>query len=341
MKTGNREQKFLMLVCAILFFALNNEVMAQTGQEDSMSTFKAFLEHAKPSVTDIGGAVAPEILNVSHFPHLPQPGDRVVIRATVKHYSSMVSYKIKKVELMVWKKDGARQIIEMQTEDADAGIYSATLPTVKEHDEIFYAVRTEDTFGNVAMELAPGGLAKLEILMKDKEDGAIPPFMDVREISGAFDGDKLKLCMTLGDQPKRTMGNDVAGYALAIFDKDVRYKPYQMESELQSGWMAGYLPQLQIRDVIPTSELFDIQSVMSGGGKKKEKRAEFENVKEKNMLCYTFNPAMIRGDYNVGLKLVGVTIAASISPLAVKMMDATHIVTIYTVSHSFKVYKLK
>lgn len=319
----------------------SRDVMAQTGQEDSMSTFKAFLEHAKPSVTDIGGAVAPEILNVSHFPHLPQPGDRVVIRATVKHYSSMVSYKIKKVELMVWKKDGARQIIEMQVEDADAGIYSITLPAVKEHDEIFYAALAVDSFGNAAIELAPEGLAKPEILMKDKEDGAIPPFMDVREISGAFDGDKLKLCLQLGGQPKRTMGNDVAGYAMAIFEKDVRYKPYQMESELQSGWMAGYLPVLQLRDVMPTSELFDIQSVMAGGGKKKEKRAEFENVKEKNMLCYTFNPAMIRGDYNAGLKLVGVTIAASISPLAVKMMDATHIVTVYPVSHSFKVYKIK
>ncbi len=315
--------------------------MAQTGQEDSMASFKSLLENAKASFTDIGGIIAPEILNVSQFPSMPQPGDHVVIRATVKTYSSMVSYKVAKVELMYWFKNDVQQIVQMQPEDADAGIYSAALATVKDGDEIYYAVRAEDTFGNVAVELAPEGLDKLETLMEDKEDGGLPPFMDVRGVYGAYDGEKLKLCLQLGGQPKRTMGNDVAAYAIAILGRDVRYKPDYTESELQAGWMAGYLPVLQIRDVMPTSELFDIQSVMSGGGKKKEKRAEFENVKEKNMLCYTFNPSIIRSDYSVGLKLAGATIAASISPMSVKMMDATHIVMLYPVSHSFKVYKIK
>jgi len=55
----------------------------------------------------------------------------------------------------------------------------------------------------------------------------------------------------------------------------------------------------------------------------------------------TVAPSLIRDDYEIGLKVVGLTIAVNTGTMSIKPMDATHPVMFYPGGHSYKVYKIK
>lgn len=314
----------------VLFLLFLRSTMT-ISEEDSMAYFRSLLQYSQSSATDIGGMVAPEIFAVSHYPSHPQPGEKVVIKAKVGSYNSMVPYKIKKVELTYWKND-KKEIQEMKLEDSEQGIYNAVLPEVKEEDEVFYTLRVEDDWGNIALEIFPD--LPLQTLLEDSEDSFLKPSLDIKKIEAAYEGDRLHLCMELKDIPKRIISGEVAVYALAVLGRDVRYKPFYTEGELDAFWMAAYFPYLNIQDLVPASEIFNF----SGSGGKKEKRADF--LKEGNKLCFFFSPEIVREDFSVGLKIIGLTISGGIAPFAIKPMDATHVIMLYLGGHSFKVYKI-
>ena len=314
--------------------ALTIFIASSARAQDSMSNFRSMIENARASVTDVGGFIAPEIYGVSRYPAMPVSGGKVTIRAKVGTYYSAVASRIAKVELTYWKTGGGKTTVAMNVEDAGQGIYSAEIPGAAEGDEIFYAVSAVDDSGAAAMEVPQG--ADWTTLMSDAEDKDLSQGMDVRKVEASFPAENtLRLCMDLTAKPERMLGSDMAAYAIAVFGGDVRYKPDLTESELSSAWMAAYLPSFSVADIAPANELL---SLISGSGGKK-KRAEF--MKKENRLCFSFDPSLIRADYGVGLKTVGLTIAVNTSQMAIKPMDATHPVMLYPGAHSYKIYKVE
>ncbi|MFA6449777.1 MAG: hypothetical protein WCX65_09930 [bacterium] len=302
--------------------------------QDSMANFRSLIENASPPAADIGGFAAPEIFSVNQYPLRPGPGEDVIVRAKVGCYNSMVGYKIEKVELTYWKTGGEKKTVEMKAEDAQAGIYSATILSGAEGDEFFYAVSAVDNWGAAAREVYPG--SDWQLLMDDDEDKTLSPAMDVRKVEASFPSENnVRLCMELGAKPEKMSGKDLVAYAIGIFGRDVRYKPELTESELTSAWLGAYLPAFSVSDLVPAAEMM---SMLAPAGKK-EKRADF--MKKENRLCFSFAPSLIRSDYVSGLKVVGLTIAVNTGSMSIKPQDATHPVMFYPISHSYKVYKVK
>lgn len=319
-------RRVIPFVIAALLFS------AAAAEGDSMAHFRALLEHSRPSAADYGGMVAPEIFSVAHYPAYPQPGDRVTVRAKVASYSSMVPYEIAKVTLTYRKNRGGWNTKNMKLEDPEHGIYSLTFPQVREGDEIFYAVRALDDWGNVAVELPPGSPA--QTLMRDSEDFFLHPPLDIREITAAYGDGLLRLCMEQNGEFRKTINGEMAVYGIALIGRDVRYKPDETESELGSALVATYLPGLNVKDIVRTYELLD-----AAGGKKGKSRAEF--TKEEKKFCFTFAPEIIREEYSTGLKLSGVTITGDLATMTLKPKDTTRVVMLYLGDHSFKVYSIK
>ena len=222
----------------------------------------------------------------------------------------------------------------MKPEDAAAGIYSASIGPFADGDQVRYAVAASDSWGNVAAEIP--AIAGFQTSITDNEDTAIDKGLDIRELSASgVDSGEISVCMTLSAKPLRTTGADLAAYGLVIFSRDVRYKPEQTESEFSNGWMAAYIPNFSVRELVPASELMSIFTP----GKKREKRAKFDS--KDNSFCFTFAPDVIRADYEQGIKVIGASIAVSTSPMAVKPVDTTRAMMLYPVLHSFKVYPIK
>jgi hypothetical protein len=306
-----------------------------TGRcEDSMASFRSMIENAKPSASDVGGIVAPEIFAVTSYPTHPQPGQKIVVKARVGSYDSMVPYKIVKVQITSWKSDGKRQTAPMKVEDALQGVYRAELPALKAGEEIFYSVQAWDDWGNTAVEIAPD--TPLETLMTDKQDPELNASVDILKVSAAYDAtERLKLCLDLRDKAKRVIGKDPGVYGLFVFSNDVRYKPHLTESEIGNAWLAAYFPYLGVRDLAPAAELLSAAT----GGSKKQKRSDFSE--KGSQICFTFDPSVVREDYYTGMKIAGVTITASLSPMTMNPMDTTHMIMLYPISHSVKAYALK
>lgn len=301
--------------------------------EDSMAYFRNLIEYSKPSCGDVGGMVAPEIFAVYHSPYVVQPDDKVTVRAKVGCYNSIVPYKIKKVEIVYWSNfNKDKKIEEMQLENEEEGIYRAILPPVREKEEIFYTIKAEDTWGNVAVEIMPD--VDFQILIEDSEDSYLKSSFDIRKIEAKYEKEKLSLCLELKDIPKRVIGGEAAAYAIAVFGNDVRYIPFLTEGELSSAWMCAYFPYFNIEDILPAGELFNFSE-----RKKSEKRADF--LKDGKKICFSFSPEIVRKDFSNGLKIAALTVSGSISPFAIKPMDATKMVMVYLGGHSFKVEKLK
>jgi hypothetical protein len=321
--------KRLIITAAVLFLCAG-----VARAQDSMANFRSLIENASPPAADVGGFVAPEIYSVNNYPLHPAPGETVTIRAKVGSYYSMVGYKIEKVDLTYWKSGGEKKTVGMNAEDEAAGIYSAVLPAAADGEEVFYTVSAGDSWGASAREVAPG--ADWHLMMDDVEDTAIPASMDVRKVEAAFPAENnVRLCMELSAKPDKMSGKDLAAYAIAVFGKDVRYKPELTESELTSAWMAVYLPAFSVQDLVPANEMM---SLIAPSGKK-EKRADF--MKKESRMCFSFAPSLIRNDFETGLKVVGLTIAINTGAMAIKPMDATHPVMFYPGGHSYKVYKIK
>ncbi len=313
------------LIFVIAFLLTTGIASAQ----DSMASFRALIQFNKPPASSIGGFVAPEIFAVSHYPLFPKSGQSVVVKANIGSYNSMVPYKVTIAQLTYWKKDGAKTTVDMKKEDPVNGIFSAAIPASKSGEEVFYTVKAKDDWGNVAIELPPD--AQITEITRDPEDATINPSMDILGVYGFFNQDgKLRLCMELKDKAKRVVDKDFAAYGLFVFGRDVRYEPNLCESELSSAWLAAYVPNLFISDIVPSSELMSLL----GAGKPKEKKAEF--FEKGNKFCFTFSPEIVRKDYSVGLKVVGVTLAASLSPTAIKPTDTSVAAMVYPVVHSFK-----
>lgn len=306
------------------------------AQEDSMAGFRALVENFKPSAASMGGMNAPEILSVANYPVRPRAGEKTTVRAMVGTYNSMVPYKVAKVRISYWIAGGEKTEADMKLEDAAHGIYTAELPAFAEGDDVYYTVSAWDDWGNAAIELAPAAQLSQVQIATDQEDKDIDPSMDIRALYAAYgESGKLQLCMELSEKAKRMVKNDIAAYIIVIFGRDVRYKPELTESEFTSGWMAGYLPNLMLKDLIQTSEL---QSVLDPS-KKRPKRADF--AEKDKRFCFTFAPELVREDFENGLKLVGATVAVSMSPMAMKPTDTTNTIMLYPVAHSFKVFSLE
>lgn len=325
-------KKYLLLLCAMLsLYAAAKPVCAA---DDSMAGFRAMIEYSQPPATDVGGMVAPEILGVTHYPVFPQAGKPVLVRARVGSYNSMVPYRVTKVELTVTtrSKDGEKtQTLPMKVEDAEQDLFSATLPELREGDEVTYTVRAEDDWGNAAVELAPD--APSQTIMKDTEDAVLKGGADILGLEAGYAQGILKMCLETREKAKSTIGKDPGVYGIFMYGNDVRFKPFLTETELTSGFVGAYFPYLNIKDLAPAAELFSL----AGGGKAAAKRADFSS--EGNKICFAFNPAVVRGDFVSGLKTAGATIAVNMSPMAAKPQDTTHIVMMYPTVHSFRVRK--
>lgn len=315
----------------LLFAALLLCALRGVGAcDDSMASFRALLEFSRPSATDVGAMIAPEIFAVNHYPLRPRAGQDILIRARVGVYNSMAPYKITDVSLTAWTRNTPPRIIPMKLEDADQDLYSATVPGVKNGEELFYTVSAHDDWGNAAVELAPG--APAQIVLEDAKDDALNPSLDVRKIEAMYDAtERLRLCVETRAKARRVIGQDPAAYGIFVLANDVRYKPSLTESEMMEAWMAAYFPYLGIKDLMPAGELL---SAATGSGKH-AKRATFSE--QGNALCFTFDPRAVRADFHNGLKLAGVTITASLSPMAMKPMDTTHMVMLYPGGHSVRV----
>lgn len=315
---------------ALAIFACLLMPCAARAEDDSMATFKAMLQYNAPPATDIGGWVAPEIFSVNQYPYRPKAGDAITVRAVVRSYNGMVSYRVADVSLAWWKKGGEKQTVAMKPEDAQLGIYSATLPAFKQGDEIFYSVSARDDWGNAAIELPPDDIE--QTLMTDTQDAAISPSLDIRSLAASYSpGGKLALCMDLTDKPLKNLGSDMLAYGMMVFENDVRYKPEQTETELNSAYLAAYLPAFSISGLLRTNELLGALT----GGSKSENKTQFK--KTGNRLCFRFSPDAVREDYANGLKIAGATIAVSAGQFVPKLTDTTHMVMLYPVSRYIRI----
>ncbi len=316
-----------------LLFALAASPRAYS-EDDSMANFKSLVQNFKPSASDMGGMVAPEIYSAINYPHIPLPRQQGFIHVLIGNYKWMVGYKISDVTL-IWSKNESLPvaIIAMKLEDAENGIYSAEIGPFAEGDQIVYSVAVVDDWGNRSVEIPLNENAS--VYMSDTTDSAIDPALDIINVKASLppDGD-MQLCMELNEKPKRLIGNDIAAYGILIFGRDVRYKPDQTESEFTNGYMAAYIPNFSVKDLVPTNQLMEVFNP----NKKREKRGKFD-IKGK-VICATFSPDVIRPDYQLGIKVVGASIAFSASPMAAKPVDTTRTLMVYPGAHSFKVYKV-
>lgn len=312
-------------------------VAASAAAQDSTAYFRALLEHMRSSVADIGGLVAPEIVAANHYPLFPSPQEQVLIRATVQVYRSMVPYRIKEVRLTYWRRGEAKRTdVKMKVEDKHLGIYRASIPGAKEGEEIFYAIAATDAWGNKAVEIPPQ--TPLKTLIRDAEDAALPGPLDILSLQAARD-DKLRLCVELREKPKRTIKaqkgqSDAALYGLAVVDRDVRYKPYATEGELTGGWLAAYVPFLRLAGMFRTTDLLAALTSPPEG----PSLAEFE--REGATLCFRFDPAVVREDAEMGLKVAAVTVTAGVPDFTLKPKDATPMLMLYPTVRSYTVRRL-
>lgn len=312
-------------------------VAAAAAAQDSTAYFRALLEHMRPSVADIGGLVAPEIVAVNHYPLFPSPGEGVRVRATVMTYRSMVPYRIKEVKLTYWRHgETKRAEVEMKPEEVEQGVYAARIPQGSEGDEVFYAVSATDDWGNKAVEMPPD--TPLSVLLRDPQDATLPGPLDILSLQGGRDA-LLRLCLELRERPKRAIKNEkgrseAALYGLAVMDRDVRYKPYATEGELTSGWLAGYVPQLRLEGMFRMADLLAALT----SGPKEPSPAEFEMAEA--TLCFRFDPALVREDAEMGLKVGAVTVTAGLPDFTLKPKDATPMLVLYPVLRSYTVRKL-
>jgi hypothetical protein len=335
-----------------LILAFTAALAASAAAQDSMANFRSMIENSTPSAADVGGLIAPEILAVTQLPTHPQPGGKVTLRAMVQTYHSMVPYKIASVSVTWWKTGGKPLTAPMKlldparsgaigkstktkllvpATDQVTGIYAYTLPApVRDGEEIFYTISVTDTWGNAAVELAPD--APPQTIMKDDTDKPLDPSLDIRALDAAASSDgRLRLCLKLGDKPKRALGADYTAYGLFLFGNDVRYKPFLTESEVGSAWLAAYLPALNVRDMAPASELLSLVSGGGGGPKRADVTPKGDTV------CYAFNPALLRDDPANGIKCAGVTIALGLKTMSIKPADTTRMLMLYPTVHSFRV----
>jgi len=232
--------------------------------------------------------------------------------------------------LEYWKEGADKTDLEMTLEDGEHGIYSTDLPPAEAGDEIFYTVRMFDDWGNTALELPPDG--SWTTLVEDAEDSMIDASVDIRSLAASHtpDGD-LRLCAAFGDKPKKALGTDIPAYGILVFRDDVRYDPGQTETEMNQAMMAAYLPYLSVADLVPGSELLSLLD----SGAQREKKAEF--MKKGNRICFAFPPVEIREDFQLGLKVIGVTLTASLDPFAIKPMDTSKVIMLYPKVNSFVV----
>lgn len=313
----------------LAIFAVSLLASPAARAQDSMAWFRSLIENARPEAADMGGWVAPEIYSVDLFPIRPAAGDTPVVRAMVGSWSAMVSYTIVSVDLTWWKTGGEMTTVPMKRIDDALGIYEATLPRVATGDEVFYTVRAVDSWGNAALEIPP--MSDRQIFMTDTQDASLDPALDVRDLSAAAGGGKLTLCMELTGKPGRNLGSDILAYGIIAFDRDVRYKPSQTETELTSGWLAAHVPAFSVSDILRATDLAGALQPTPG-----PKKSEFK--KKDNLLCWRFDPAVIRADYETGIKVVGASLAVDASSMALKISDTTHTAMLYPKVHSFKVF---
>lgn len=324
----------LIITAALAMLAVLSAPPRAFAEDDSMANFKSLVQNFKPSAADMGGMVAPEIYSAINYPRIPQPGQKVVIKALIRTYTSMVGYKISDVNL-VWSKNktSAAETVAMKPEDAENGIYSAEIGPFAEGDQIMYFLSAIDDWGNMSVEIPYN--ENSSVYMRDQTDPAIDPALDITGVNAALtSGGDMQLCMELNEKPKRLIGNDIAAYGILIFGRDVRYKPEQTETEFTNGFMAAYIPNFSVKDLVPTNQLMEVLNP----NKKKEKRGKFD-IKGKTV-CSTFSPDVIRADYQLGIKVVGASIAFGTSPMVAKPVDTTRTLMIYPGAHSFKVYKV-
>lgn len=325
--------KFLITAALGMLLALSASPRA-FAEDDSMANFKSLVQNFKPSAADMGGMVAPEIYSAINYPRIPQPGQKVVVKALIRSYTSMVGYKISDVNLLLHRNaNSAGVMIRMKSEDAENGIYSAEIGPFEEGDQIVYSVVAVDDWGNQAVEIPLN--ENYTAHNSDTADSAIDPSLDINDFYARLNADgDMQLCMELAEKPKRLVGNDIAAYGILIFGRDVRYKPEQTETEFTNGFMAAYIPNFSVKDLVPTNQLMEVLNP----NKKKEKRGKFD-IKGNN-ICASFSPDVIREDYQLGVKVVGATIAFGTSPMVAKPVDTTRTLMIYPGAHSFKVYKV-
>lgn len=318
---------------AILTLALL--LTGAAAAQDSMASYRSMLENSGASAGDYGALIGPEILSVEPYPLMPRPGDAVKIRATVMSYSSMAPFKIVKTQLSFSINGGPAQTVEMKVEDAELGIYSHTLPKLKDGDDVTWSVRAVDDWGNAAIEIAPG--TENLLLLQDLPDKDVAPPVDIDTIDAAWDGEKLRLCMTQKAKIEKTVNREIAVYGIAMFDRDVRYKTDMTDGvELGTGMIAAYanLMGSTVKDIVKIPQLLEAAT-----GKKVGRGAEFE--KKDNRMCFTFAPSLIREDYANGLKLAGATITGDLATMSLKPRDTTRVVMLYPVRHSLKVFEIK
>lgn len=293
-----------------------------------MAWFRSLIENARAEATDMGGWVAPEIYGVNIYPLRPAAGDTPVVRAMIGTWNGMVSYTAASVTLTYWKAGGDKTTVDMKRIDETHGIYEAALPRAAAGDEYFYTVSATDTWGNAAIQAPPGG--DRIPLMADTQDAALDPSLDVISVQAANYGDQLMLCLELAGKPGRNIGSDLLAYGVILFGEDVRYKPSKTETELGSAWLAGHVPAFSISDLMPASDLAGALAPAPG-----PKKAEFK--KKDNLMCWRFDPAVVRADYEIGLKVVGASLAVDSSSMALKISDTTHVTMLYPRVNSFKV----
>jgi len=316
-------KKTLLALCtAILLFA------SCARAQDSMAWFRSLIENARPEAADMGGWVAPEIYGVNLYPFRPAPGDTPVVRVMAGSWPGMVSYKVASVKLTWWKPGGDKTVADMKLIDETHGIYEAALPKAAAGDEVLYTVSVTDTWGNAAIQVPPGGERML--LVADTQDPALDPALDVLAVQAANYGREIMLCMELAGKPGRNIGADLLAYGVIAFSRDVRYKPSQTETELTSGWLAGHVPAFSISDLMPASDLAGALAPSKG-----PKKADFR--KKDNQMCWRFDPATVRADYDAGLKVVGAALAVDSSSMALKISDTTRVTMLYPVVNSYRV----
>ncbi len=320
--------KRIILISGLLIALISSSALA-----DSMAQFRTLIESAKAPATDYGAMVGPEIYSVNNYPQFPKAGESVIVRAKVGSYDSVVSYRIQKVEIKYWKPGEEAKTEEMKLEDKEHDIYSFELPALDAGEQLLYTISALDDWGNQAIEINPG--SGWRVITDDSEDSELHKSVDIKRIFASYEKEELNMCIEMNGKPMNMIGQEIPAYGIFMFGKGFRYKNDYTETELTSGWLAGYVPFLGIKDLVSVNELF---AIFNKSGEQ-VKRAKFS--KKGSRLCYTFDPYIVKKDIYNGIKIIGVTLLVVTNPeFAAKPADTTKVTMLYPVVHSYKVLEI-